>query len=90
MSTVDDIARQILTPLLGGPEDITAFAEALSLVAWKQGFVLTVETRAEAPLAMGNYGLDVHVRPRRDVLCAEVGDAAAVRRRWSTAGRGAE
>ena len=88
----EDIARLVMEPLIGGHEDIVAVAEALALVAWKRGFVLTIETKAEAPLAMGHYGLGVHVRPRRDVQAAaqknlEDNDAR-VGRRFNSYGRG--
>ena len=91
--TAEDIAHQVLGPLIGGAEDIQAFAEALVLAAWKQGFVLTIETKAEEPLAMGRYGLAVDVRPRRDVLAVaqrknlEANDAR-VGRRFNSYGRG--
>lgn len=92
MSTIDTIAKQVLSPLIGGPEDIDAMAQALVLVAWKRGFVLTVETKAEAPLAMGSYGLDVHVRPRRDVLAVEQENLedndVRVGRRFNSYGKG--
>ena len=67
----DDIAKQVFVPLIGGAQDIEDLAEALVLAAWRQGFVLTIETKAEAPLAMGHYGVQVDVRPRRDVLAVD-------------------
>lgn len=90
--TAEDIARLVMEPLIGNQEDIVAVAQALALAAWKQGFVLTIETKAEAPLAMGRYGLDVDVRPRRDVLAVaqknlEDNDAR-VGRRFNSYGRG--
>ena len=89
----DDIAKQVFVPMIGGAQDINDLAEALVLAAWKQGFVLTIETKAEAPLAQGNYGLAVDVRPRRDVLAVEQrknleANDARVGRRFNSYGRG--
>ena len=90
--TVEDIARLVMEPLIGGPEDIDSLAQALVLAAWSRGFVLTVETKAEAPLAMGHYGMQVHVRPRRDAQAAAQknleGNDARVGRRFNSYGRG--
>lgn len=89
---VDDIADQVILPLIGGPEDIDALAQALVLAAWSRGFVLTIETTAATPLAMGHYGMQVHVRQRRDVQATaqkNLGDNdARVGRRFNSYGRG--
>lgn len=92
MSNLDNNAEQMLDAVIGGPEDIEAVARALGLVAAKRGYVVTIETAPLAPLAMGRYGLDVHVRPLRSTQhvreknLAEYDCAVGRRRKWSSIG----
>lgn len=57
----DNLARMIAA----GDLNIRAKAEALALAAKLQGFVLEIEHRSLAPLAMGHTEAVVTVRPAR-------------------------
>jgi hypothetical protein len=63
--TDTDTAVKLLDAVVGGPEDLRALAIALDVVAARRGYVITMETKAEPPLAMGRYGIVVDVRPAR-------------------------
>lgn len=66
MTTVTDIAHQLIDPVTEGADDILALACALAERARQLGFVLTIETvsRTDAP-AQGNFNLMVDLRLRR-------------------------
>lgn len=65
MTTVSDIAHQVIDPLTGGADDILALAVALTERAKTLGLVLTITTIPGAgPFAMGNTDAVVDVQRR--------------------------
>jgi hypothetical protein len=63
--TDTNTAVKMLDAVVGGPEDLRALAIALDMVAARRGYVITMETKAEPPLAMGRYEIVADVRPAR-------------------------
>lgn len=73
--TIDDTAIKVLDAMIGGPDDVAAVGRALVLIAARRGFVVTIETAPGQPLAMGNFGLEVDVRPLRSAQTRHVEQA---------------
>lgn len=89
--TIDDTAIRVLDAMIGGPDDVAAVGRALVLIAARRGFVVTIETVPEQPLAMGNFGLHVSVREDRKASAArawiqEANDARVGRRQFNSHG----